>query len=240
MSNLKTTITFVIPCYNCSDTIKKKYKNLISKIRELKLNYQIILINDGSTDSTLIKLKSIKNNNLLIINNKKNLGKSKSIINSLKYIKSEKVLLIDCDLPYFEKLTEVIDNLNLYDLVITNRRVKKFKIIMKNSNLYELIRKIIGYLIGLIIEFKLDLKVNGDTQAGLKAFKLSPLLLNKRFISKYYFFDLELIKLFRKNNLKIKSISVKHANLQKSSIKLFAFKNVKILFEFLRVLFNKE
>ena len=87
-----------------------------------------------------------------------------------------------------------------------------------------------------MVEKKLKLNVNGDTQAGLKAFKMNTYLKKNKFISKYYFLDIELINLFKKNEFKIKLIPVRYKISDKSSIKFFSFKNLKIIFEFFNVL----
>lgn len=87
-----------------------------------------------------------------------------------------------------------------------------------------------------MVEKKLKLNFNGDTQAGLKAFKMNSLLKKNKFISKYYFLDIELINFFKKKNYKIKLIPVKFTISDKSSIKFFSFKNIKIIFEFFKVL----
>ncbi len=78
----------------------------------------------------------------------------------------------------------------------------------------------------------------GDTQAGLKAFKLNKEIKRKKFISKYYFFDIELINFFRKQNSKIKLIPVKFKVSNNSSIKIFSFKNFNYINELIKVLYK--
>ena len=97
-------ITYVIPCYNSQKTILNNYNKLNKFIKKNKYKSKIIYINDGSSDFTFREMKKINNKNVSIINNKKNIGKSKSIINSINKIKTNYVILIDCDLPYFEYL----------------------------------------------------------------------------------------------------------------------------------------
>lgn len=231
-------ITFIIPCLNVEKKILKNYKKLCYFANNKKINYNIIFINDGSKDLTLDKLKSIKEKNIKIINNKKNLGKSMSIINSLKKVKTKNIVLIDCDLPYFEYLDKVIDNLKSYDLVTINRKIKSSKNLDKDKNFYQVIRLNISNLFGYLTELSLNLKVRGDTQAGLKAFKLNKEILRKKFISKYYFFDIELIHFFRKKNSKIKLIPVKFKISTNSNIKIFSIKNFNYIYELIKVLFK--
>ena len=234
------SITFIIPCYNAEKIIFKNYLRLLKFVEKNKINSKIIYINDGSEDLTLNELKKIKNKNVKIINNKLNIGKSRSIINTLKMINTKEVVLIDCDLPYFKYLRKIIKNLKNYDLITVNRRLAKSKNLEKNQNFYQIIRSIISNFLSLVIEKKLKLKVHGDTQAGLKAFKSYKDLKKMKFISNYYFFDIELLNFFKKKKLKIKLLAVKYKISKRSSIKLFSFKNFKILYEFIKVLKAKE
>ena len=229
-------ITFIIPCYNASKIINENNKKLNKFIKKAKIKGKIIYINDGSEDNTLKELKKIKSKNIKIINNKYNLGKSKSIINVLKTVNAKNVVLIDCDLPYFRYLRTTIKNLKKYDLVTINRKLKNSINLDKRKNLYKITRNFISNFLGVLVEKKLKLDVNGDTQAGLKAFKMNSLIKKNKFISKYYFLDIELINLFKQKKLKIKLIPVKFKISDQSSIKFFSLKNLKIIFEFFKVL----
>jgi len=232
-------VTFIIPCYNAEKIVIRNHKRLSQFTKKNKIKKKIIYINDGSNDYTLERLKKINDKDVEILNNKRNLGKSKSIINCLSRVKTNNVILIDCDLSYFEYLNKVIVNLKKNDLVSVNRKLKKSRNINTSYNLYQFSRNLISNFLSFLIEKKLKLEVKGDTQAGLKAFKLSQNLKKKKFISKYYFFDIELINFFRKKNLKIKLIPVKFEISKQSSIKIFSIKNFYILLEFIKVLFHK-
>ena len=229
-------LTFIIPCYNAEKIVSKNFNKLTSFIKKNKIKAKIIYINDGSIDFTLKELLKIRNKNVFIINNKKNLGKSKSIINTIKKIKTKNVILIDCDLPYLLYLKKVINSLKKNDLVLVNRKMKNSKNIEKKQNLYKISRHIISNCFGYLMEKKLNLNVNGDSQAGLKGFKLKNYVKRTKFISKYYFFDIELIKIFRSKSAKIEMIPVKYKISNKSNIKFFSLKNLIYIFEFIRVL----
>jgi len=147
--------------------------------------------------------------------------------------------LLDCDLPYLKYLKKIIYELNFNDLVLINRRLPNSKN-LKPNNLYQKTRKYIGVLIGKLIEIVHKLNVYGDTQAGLKGFKYIKNIRNKKFISKYYFLDFEIIKIFRERNLSIKSIPVNYSISKKSNIKIFSYKNILILFELIKILLKKN
>lgn len=232
-------VTFIIPCYNAEKIISNNHKRLSSFLKKNKIKKKIIYINDGSKDKTLNELKKINKKNIKILDNKENSGKSYSIIKALKFVKNGNVVLIDCDLPYFTYLKKVINGLNKFDLIIVNRKIDKSSNIEKNFNFYKIFRNFISNILGNIIEKKLKLGVKGDTQAGLKAFKILKKIQKENFISKYYFFDIELISFFKKNKLKIKLVPVKFKISTKSTIKIFSLKNFKIIYEFYKIL-NKN
>ena len=233
--------SLVIPCYNCSQFIEKNIIKLIRKLNNFNIKYEIILIDDGSTDKTLEILKKINLNikKIKILKNNFNIGKSFSSIKGIKISKYQKIILIDCDLPYFSDLKNIIFELNKgYDLVTINRKMEQSKLISRNLNLYQITRYIIGSLIAIINLKVLKLKIKGgDSQAGLKGFKKFKNFNKVKFLSKKFFFDLELISIYSKKKLSIKSIKTNYSVPSKSSIKIFNFsKNFEILCELLKVI----
>ena len=222
-------VSFIIPCYNAETFIKKNLVLLTKKIKSLKLTYQIILIDDGSQDNTYLILKNIikKDKYINLIKNKKNIGKSYSLLKGIKKSKYQNIVMIDCDLPYFKSLNKIIYFLKKnIDLVIINRKLKESKLANKKLNPYQVIRYFLGAIIALINKKILKINIEGgDTQAGLKGFKKNSYFVRNNFISKKFFFDLELIHLFSKKKLKIVSIKTIFDINKNSSIRIFNFKN---------------
>ena len=56
------SISFVLPCFNEEKNLDGAYNSLIKAIKKNKLKYEIIFINDGSSDHTLKILKQLKKN----------------------------------------------------------------------------------------------------------------------------------------------------------------------------------
>ena len=176
------SLSIIIPTFNDEKIIKKKLIYLFNKIKKAKLNFEIIVINDGSTDKTLNELKSI-GNKIKVINNSSNRGKSY--------------------LPYFEKFDLIIQKLKKkYDFVFINRRHPKSRLI-ENNSLYKYLRNFISFLISLLLKKSLnfeDKKI--DTQAGLKGFKKLNNFRNIKFFSNKFFLDIELLYLYYNNKKK--------------------------------------
>lgn len=55
-------LSIIVPCYNCENTIESCVESILDALRFSKITeYEILLINDGSTDGTKRKLKFIIN-----------------------------------------------------------------------------------------------------------------------------------------------------------------------------------
>ena len=63
------SISIIIPCFNDEISIKEKLIYLLQKLKNTKIKYEIIVINDGSSDNTLSELKSIESKKHVIEQN---------------------------------------------------------------------------------------------------------------------------------------------------------------------------
>lgn len=93
-------ISVIIPCYNAEKYINKCIDSILNQSFR---NYEIICVNDGSTDSTLHILKEYekKNKNLLVISKENEGGKNVTQF-GLKHSKGKYICVIDND-DYIEK-----------------------------------------------------------------------------------------------------------------------------------------
>ncbi|MEA3463586.1 MAG: glycosyltransferase family 2 protein [Patescibacteria group bacterium] len=103
-------LSIIIPVFNEEKTIKE----IIKRVNKVKLDKEIIIINDGSIDGTAKQLKQLKQKNLKIITHFKNQGKGSAIRTGLKYVKGDIVIIQDADLEYnpndYFKLIQPIKN----------------------------------------------------------------------------------------------------------------------------------
>jgi glycosyltransferase involved in cell wall biosynthesis len=90
----KTSI--VIPTFNEEDSVKELYSQLKKVEREDGLDFEIIFINDGSTDNTLKKLKELSK--IKIINFRKNFGQTAALDAGIKIAQGEIIITMDADL----------------------------------------------------------------------------------------------------------------------------------------------
>lgn len=125
----KEGISFLIPCYNESETIA----DTISNIYELEFpNKQIIVVNDGSSDNSVEVIEKLKNEfDFVFINLKENKGKANALNQGIEYAIYDFIMGIDADTiiddnaPYF--MLESFENNPKLAAVTGNPRIRNKK-----------------------------------------------------------------------------------------------------------------
>ncbi len=127
MNNVNNTnfkVSVVIPCFNEQENISFIYDDLIKIIDDYS-EYEIIFIDDGSTDNTLdiIKKLTVYNKSVKYLSFSRNFGHQNAIKAGLDYSSGDCVISLDADLQH---PPEIIDKmikkwLEGYDVVYTIR-----------------------------------------------------------------------------------------------------------------------
>lgn len=119
-------ISIIIPAFN-----EEKYlKKIISKIKKINFkkinfNYDIIVVDDGSTDNSKKILKKTKGIKLLI---QQNLGKGRAVQNGIKLSKADYILIQDADLEYFpEDIIKMLKKIKTTKIAIYGSRYLPLK-----------------------------------------------------------------------------------------------------------------
>jgi len=135
----QTKISVIIPVYNEERTVAK----LLGKVLALKLNLEIILVDDASTDESVKIVLDKKNKeqftNLKLIRHEKNRGKGYAIRTGLKEATGKIVIIQDADLEYdpedYYELIRPIES-GEYKVVYGSRNLRKENIKRKDANYY--------------------------------------------------------------------------------------------------------
>jgi len=96
----KIELSVIVPMYNEENNIDPFFERLLALLNQLNQQYEIICINDGSTDNTmdrLIKYHQI-DSRIKIINFSRNFGKETALTAGLSYSRGKAVIPIDADL----------------------------------------------------------------------------------------------------------------------------------------------
>ena len=192
-------ISIIIPLYNEEYSVK----NVINGIANNK-DYEIIIVNDGSTDNSINKIKELNIKNLKIVEHKKNMGYGAALLSGLRYAQGDLIITLDSDGQHnpkeIPKLIKPIINGNA-DIVIGSRYLGK-------SNYKIPIYTIFGeFFIRIILLILFGQKI-ANNQSGFRAFhkKYMPLLNNMKYSGMA--FTTEFLLIMCLNDLKIKEIPI--------------------------------
>jgi len=158
-------VSFVIPVFNEENSLKELHDRINTQIKPLTENYDIIFVDDGSTDNSLEILNKIceKNRHIKIIKLRKNFGKSIALDEGFKLAQGEIIFTMDADLQddpkeisrFMSKLTDG------YDLVVGWKQQRKDSFLSK---------KLPSKFFNCIVNIASGLKIH-DHNCGFKAFR---------------------------------------------------------------------
>ena len=94
------TVSVVTTLYNSAPYIEEFYRRSLTQIKALKLDYEIVFVDDGSPDDALDVAVSISNRDphVSVVELSKNFGHHKAMMTGLGQARGDLVFLIDVDL----------------------------------------------------------------------------------------------------------------------------------------------
>ena len=99
----KPLISIIIPAYNEEENLSALKKNLSLLLeRDTKRIYEIIIVDDGSSDNTYKSARRIfgKMKNVKVLKHRANFGKTDAIITGFEHSKGKYIAILDADLQY--------------------------------------------------------------------------------------------------------------------------------------------
>ncbi len=93
-------ISIVVPCYNEEETIPAFYKEVTGVMKKMNVEFEIIIIDDGSKDKTLETAKQLRKQDKRVryISFSRNFGKEAGMLAGLQAAKGDYVAVMDADL----------------------------------------------------------------------------------------------------------------------------------------------
>jgi glycosyltransferase involved in cell wall biosynthesis len=159
-------LSIVIPLYNEDESIDELHSKIVSSLSNSSLNYEIIFIDDGSSDNSwnIIKDVTKKVHNTRAIRFLTNYGKSMALSAGFKSTRGEVVITMDADLQ--DDPNEILQLYNVlinedYHIVSGWKKKRYDSVIFKN-----LPSKLFNWAARLSSGIKLN-----DFNCGIKAYK---------------------------------------------------------------------
>jgi len=209
-------LSVIMPMYNSEDIISNLNEAIMS-LDNVSKDYELILVDDGSTNNCFSEAKKFKKKRVLVVGYDQNIGKGNAINYGFKFAKGEYIAFVDsgADLSP-SQLKDFMRLMKKYyaDVVIGSKRHPKSKVH------YPLIRQIMSKTYQIMNNLLFDLNVK-DTQVGIKLFKRKVLdKVMPRILVKKFAFDLEVLVLTKKNKFKIIEAPITMRHKFKSSINI--------------------
>jgi cellulose synthase/poly-beta-1,6-N-acetylglucosamine synthase-like glycosyltransferase/glycosyltransferase involved in cell wall biosynthesis len=157
----KQSISIVVPVFNEIGNIKEFHQELQKTMSRCLTPYEIIYVDDFSTDGTFEWLESITDSSIKVIRKSGVRGKAFSLIQGFNYATGSVFVMIDGDLQYPpDKIPALVKELQDADVVVANRES------YHDGKLRKVLSKGFKHIFG---KFLFGLET--DVQSGMKAFK---------------------------------------------------------------------
>ena len=213
-------LSVVIPAYNEEERLPKTLLSVLEYLQKEKESFEIVVVNDGSTDSTAKVVKQFEqlSSNVRLVGYENNQGKGHAVRTGVLSSKGQLVLMNDADgaspienLPRLEKAIA-----EGADLAIGSRAMY--------SNETEIqavfLRKLMGRCFNGLVNFLL-LPGIADTQCGFKLFtKHSAKQIFSLSSENSFSFDVEVLFISRKLGFKTKEVPIDWTNIPGSKVHL--------------------
>ena len=165
-------ISIVIPCYNEERTLLKVVNSVEKSLFDLKFDYEIIVIDDFSNDSSLLILKDLeKSKRIHLIQHSTNQGKGAALKSGFNIAVGDIIIVQDSDLEYnpidYKKLLLPFQDAEA-DVVYGSRFLGGDRYVRIHFFWHYIANKILTFICNIFTNLNLS-----DMESGYKVFKKS-------------------------------------------------------------------
>lgn len=198
-------LSIIIPVFNQQEKVRYSLKRIKEAVESCFSNYELIVVNDGSTDNTLTLLKGIAltDEHIHIISYTPNRGKGYAVREGVLNSHGDVVIFLDGDLDIPpDSIKDYVKGLSTSDLVIASKRHPESNVTIPKS------RAFLSRAFHLLIRLATTIPQK-DTQAGFKVGDGDIMRTIFRNINtNRYAFDVELLTIASILHLKVQEMPV--------------------------------
>jgi len=207
----------VIPAFNEAKVIKNTVEEVRVFLKNNFNNFEIIVVDDKSTDSTLEMLNNIEG--IKVLRNLRNHGKGYTVAKGIKEAKGELLLFMDADnSTKISELKNFIPAMKNFDLLIASRGLEDSNLKIRQDG----VKAFLGRIGNLVSRLLIDKDIK-DTQCGFKLCSSKVKWLYEKLTIDGFAFDFELIFLAKKYKLRIKEMPVTWVNNFDSTVRWYDY-----------------
>jgi dolichyl-phosphate beta-glucosyltransferase len=228
-------ISVIIPAYNEEQRIEASLIRIKDYLDNNFDSYEIIIVDDCSTDKTGEILSRYKSDKVSVLRNDSNRGKGFSVKRGVLEARYSLVLFSDSDLSTpIEELSNFIQYIeDGYDVVIASRNLEGSHRKVKQPFYRQVMGRVYPVMANLIA-----VKGIKDTQCGFKLFKekAAKRIFRLQTLDRFSF-DVEILYLAQKHGLKIKEAPVVWIDKEGSKVNFWE-DGIKMIFDLLIIRYN--
>ena len=149
-------LSIVIPAYNEQEVVAHTLKHVYAEAIKVTDSFEIIIVDDGSTDQTAYEVLRLKNSipQLRLISNIRNYGHSESLITGICQSKGTYVLTMDVDMQHPPRLIP-----EMYGIMVNNPEVDVVQGLRESRDSEPLLKKIAAKVFYSLINRLTNLKI---------------------------------------------------------------------------------
>jgi glycosyltransferase involved in cell wall biosynthesis len=197
----------IIPAFGEEETLAHCIYEVVKTLNGGDMNYEIIVVDDGSPDRTLDLAQEVAKNvqaEVNVIHHASNMGKGRAVMTGVAFAKSNNIIVQDADLEYHPKeIPKLIEPLLKGETyIVYGSRFLGHIDCMKPSHYFG--NKILTFMVNLLYNCKLT-----DVMTGYKAFQKD--ILNQVNINSNSFeFEVEVTSKMIESGFKITEIPISY------------------------------